>query len=360
MSVPTSFEAAEVLEAKAPNTLVHRNLSAPKPNEVAIKITATAINPVDWKIRDSDTFLNGYPAVLGSEAAGNIAAVGSDVKDFQVGDRVFFEGIIGTYESSTFQQYCKMPAELVLKTPKNITDEEAAGIMRATIAVVVAFYAPEGHGMTPPWVEGGQTVGKGKSIAIIGGSSSVGQYAIQLAHLSGYDRIITNASPHHHDFLKSLGAHVVLDRSTSTPQAFAEETGEYPLDFVLDTISLPATQILGVQIVQTAGVHKGQLITLHVIVPTVPNPEAVALAQNQETPVEVKQVVALGYLPQFRFLSEPFVKILGGEDGYIARGLFLPNRVEVVPGGLSAVEDALGKSKRGVSGKKLVLRPFQT
>jgi NADPH:quinone reductase-like Zn-dependent oxidoreductase len=357
MSLPSTFQGCEVPKPKAQLSLVERSLSALKPTEVGIKITATAINPVDHKMRDNDVFIQDYPAVLGSDAAGIVVDVGTDVQNFQRGDRVFFQGIIGNYDSSTFQQYCKMPAELVSRTPENISDEEAAGIMLATMAVVTAFYAEEGHGMTPPWKEGGRNVGQGKSIVIIGGASSVGQYAIQLARLSGYQRIVTNASSNNHDFLTSLGAHVVLDRSATTPDAVCEAIGDLPLDFVFDAISSASTQKLGIQVSQKANSSGNHMVTVHVVVPEVPNPEAKALGQSGEKPIEIKQILGIGSSPALRDLSEPLAKFLGGHDGYIAQGLFSPNRSHVVPGGLAAVEEALSLNKTGVSGRKVVIRP---
>lgn len=357
MSIPSTFQGCEVLTPRAHLSLVHRSLPALGPNEVCIKITATAINPVDHKMRDHDAFIEQYPAVLGSDAAGVVAATGSDVKELRVGDRVFFQGIIGNYHSSTFQQYCKMPAELVSRTPKNMTDEEAAGVMLATMAVVTAFYANEGHGMTPPWEEGGRNVGQGKSIVIIGGASSVGQYAIQLARLSGYERIVTNASSNNHEFLRSIGAHVVLDRSASTPATLFEATGDFPLDFVFDGISAPSTQKLGIRILHKAKVTGSHLITVHVVHPDVPDPEAKALSQSQEPRVEIKQILGIGSWPALRPLSEPLARFLGGDDGYIAQGLFAPNRPHVVPGGLAAIEEAMSLNKSGVSGRKVVIRP---
>jgi NADPH:quinone reductase-like Zn-dependent oxidoreductase len=311
-------------------------------------------------MRDHDAFIKEYPAVLGSDAAGVVVAIGTEVREFRIGDRVFFQGIIGDYDSSTFQQYCKMPTELLSKTPKNISDEEASGIMLATMAVVTAFYAEEGHGVTPPWEEGGRYVGKGKSIVIVGGASSVGQYAIQMARLSGYERIVTNASSNNHEFLKSIGAHVVLDRSTSTPAAFFEAMGGYALDFVFDAISAPTTQKLGIEILQKANAIESHLVTVHVVVPDVPDPEAKALGQSQEPYVKIKQVLGIGSWPTLRRLSEPLARFLGGSDGYIAQGLFIPNRPHIVPGGLAAVEEALHLNKNGVSGRKVVIQPQDT
>ncbi|KAL1862384.1 putative secondary metabolism biosynthetic enzyme [Paecilomyces lecythidis] len=360
MPVPESFKAAVVPEPDAQHIIQDRSLPPLEVGEVAIKITATAVNPVDWKMRDWKVFVEKYPAVLGSDAAGEIAEVGPNVSGFAVGDRVFFQGIINKYDSCTFQQYCKMPAALVSKTPKNITDEQAAGIALATVAAVTGFYDKTGHGLTPPWEKGGEEVGKGKAIVIIGGASSVGQYAIQLARLSGFDRIITNASPANHEFLKTLGAHVVLDRSRATVEDFQAAVGELPLDFLFDAISLNVTHRLGVQILQAAkAIVSNHVVGVFTGDPEGLDPEITALSQSKEPKVEIKQVVGLGSSPALRHLSEPLAKSLGGEDGYIAKGLYIPNRPRVVPGGLGAVEEALDLNRKGVSGEKVVFRPSE-
>ncbi|GAD95070.1 alcohol dehydrogenase, putative [Paecilomyces variotii No. 5] len=361
MPVPESFKAAVVAEPGAQNIVQDRSLPPLETGEVAIRITATAVNPVDWKMRDWEAFIDKYPAVLGSDAAGEIAEVGPNVSGFAVGDRVFFQGIIGKYDYCTFQQYCKMPASLVSKTPKNITDEQAAGIALATVAVVTAYYDVSGHALTPPWEKGGAEAGKGKAIVILGGASSVGQYAIQLARLSGFDRIITNASPANHEFLKTLGAHVVLDRSRATVEDFQAAVGELPLDFLFDAISSSETQRLGVKIVRAAKtITSNHVVTVHTVRPDTADPEATALSQSKEPKVQIKRVLGIGSSPDLRYLSEPMAKSLGGEDGYIAKGLYIPNRPRVVPGGLGAVEEALGLNRKGVSGEKVVFRPSET
>ncbi|KAJ6172203.1 GroES-like protein [Penicillium chermesinum] len=352
MAIPTSFKAALVPEPHAQHIISNRSVKQPlQPNQVGIKITATAVNPVDWKIRDYNVFLKEYPAVLGSDAAGEIVAVGSDVSTHAVGDRVFFQGIIGNYDAATFQQYATMPAELVSKTPANITDDQAAGISLASIAVVTGFYDTTGHGIVPPWAPKGSEAGKGKAIAILGGSSSVGQYAIQFARLSGFERIITNASPAHHEFLKSLGAHVVLDRNSSSAGDFHAASGDLPLSYVYDAIASKDTQALGVEIAHLSGVAHRVVVVQGV------DSDAAKLGESKQRKISVAQIMGLGSSPALRHLSEPFVRHIGGEDGYIAKGLFVPNRVRLVAGGIAAVEEALKLNKNGVSGEKVVFRP---
>lgn len=86
----------------------------------------------------------------------------------------------------------------------------------------------------------------------LGGSSSVGQYAIQLARLSGYTRIITSASGQHVDYLKTLGAHVVLDRAMKdSVQDFVDAVGtDVEFDAVYLAIDKDEAQSKAVQIVQ--------------------------------------------------------------------------------------------------------------
>lgn len=361
MAVPETFKAAVVPEPSAKTVVVDRSLPALSAGEVAIKITATAINPVDWKIHKYKFLIKEYPAVLGSDAAGSIAAVGPDVTGFEVGERVFFQGIIANYDSSTFQQYCKMPAALVAKTPKSITDDQAAGIMLASIAVVTGFYDKTGHNLPAPWDADGEKVGEGKAIVVLGGSSSVGQYAIQMAKISGFTRVVTNSSGRHAELLRSLGADVVLDRATQNgADDFKEAIGNLPLEFVFDAISAPDTQTLGVQILAATAGGRSSSSPPQVILVQGTDPAAVALGEKQEPKVEVRSVLGLGSGPHLRYLSEPFAKHLGGEDGYIAKGRFLPNRPLVISGGLASLDEALDTNMKGVSGEKVVIRPFDS
>ncbi|KAH7357146.1 putative alcohol dehydrogenase [Rhexocercosporidium sp. MPI-PUGE-AT-0058] len=360
-STPTSYKASVLPKAKASTVIETRSLPEIGPDEVAIKITAAAINPVDWKMRDYDEFLPSYPTILGSDAAGTVLSTGSSVTDFFPNDRVFFQGIIGNPASSTFQQYSIMPSSLLGRTPSSITDVQAAGISLATMAVVTAFYDTlTGHGLAAPWSPNGAEAGKGKAVAIIGGSSSVGQYAIQLARLSGFEKIVTNASKPNHELLKQLGATAVLDRSHASAADFADAIGEAPLEMVFDAISASATQVLGVQVVQAVKSRGGnaELVTVHTVHPAESDAEAVGLGKKGYVKVEVKQVLGIGSQKELRYLSEPLMKALGGEEGWIAKGLFRPMNPKVVEGGLRAVEEAMALNKMGVSGIKVVIKPW--
>ena len=135
------------------------------------------------------------------------------------------------------------------------------------MAPFVALYNrnPAGFGFVSPLSPEGKGKYAGIPIFILGGSSSVGQNGksplspfekrsspcsikfsgIQLAKLSGFSPIITTASLKHAEFLKSIGATHVIDRSISASNLVSEINGitqNVPIKYALDSISLPDTQ----------------------------------------------------------------------------------------------------------------------
>ena len=62
-----------------------------KPGELVVKVEATTLNPVDWKVHDFNFIVKEYPAILGSDSAGTVEEVGEGVQGFSKGDRVYAE-----------------------------------------------------------------------------------------------------------------------------------------------------------------------------------------------------------------------------------------------------------------------------
>lgn len=63
-------------------------IQKPGPGELLVKIHATALNPVDWKIREYNFLITEYPAILGTDSSGTVEAVGEGVQGFEKGDKV--------------------------------------------------------------------------------------------------------------------------------------------------------------------------------------------------------------------------------------------------------------------------------
>ncbi|KAH7334753.1 GroES-like protein [Rhizoctonia solani] len=316
-----------------------RPTPVPQKKQALVKVTAAAINPVDWKIQDYGFFVNEFPAVLGTDGAGVIEAVGPEVTDFKVGDKVFFQGFYGRTDETTFQEKSIVETDIISKIPDNITEDQASTIPVAALAALVGL--SQKTGIDVP-VNGPTANGKG--VLILGGGSSVGQFGIQLARIAGFSPIVTTASSQHTDFLKSLGATHVFGRDADAKAI--QVAFPTPVSLVLDSISAPSTQSLAFDVLTTPSPVPGaHLALVQLLSDTVKE-------KNADNKVTVHQVYGSSH--NFRDLSVPFWQNIGQ---WIKDGKFVPNRVQVVKGGLAAVPEALDISRKGVSGVKLVIHP---
>ncbi|GJJ16118.1 hypothetical protein Clacol_010398 [Clathrus columnatus] len=181
MSIPSTMRAVIVQKNK---TIAVQDVSMPtiKDNEVPIKVHAIAQNPTDWKEPGS---------ISGVDYAGVVVKVGTSVTHLKAGDQVSSFTFGGTYRDvGAFAEYAKADADLVWLVPSGtITLEEASTMNCAYLYMLEVGLSSEHF------------------------PASVGQFAIQLAHLSGY-KVITVASPTNHPLVKGLGADVVLDLAT--------------------------------------------------------------------------------------------------------------------------------------------------
>ncbi|RPD72375.1 GroES-like protein [Lentinus tigrinus ALCF2SS1-7] len=329
------------------------DVPTPGSQEVLVKIIATALNPLDWKIQTYGIFVQSYPFISGSDAAGIVEEVGSAVKSLAKGDKIAFQGNFDNAHA-TFQQYCLASADVAIKIPENISFDQAASIPLtfATVATGLWGHHPEAKSAKwpAPWEQDGTTRFAGKPALILGGSSSVGQYAIQLAKLSGHSPIITTASMRNEALLKSLGATHVIDRSLP-PADVLQEVRDIadgkPVEYVYDTISEKDTQVLAYEALAPGG-------TL-LLVQTVSIPEDKKVKTDGK---RVIQVFGSMYSPSNRKLAAELCSHL---EGWLRTGVVVPNRVEVLPKGLAGIPEGLERLKQGkVSGTKLIVRPHET
>ncbi|KAG6804979.1 hypothetical protein H0H87_005355 [Tephrocybe sp. NHM501043] len=103
-------QKALLLESKQGKFVVgSRAIPKPGPGQLLVKVLATGLNPVDWKIQKYGIFITEFPAVLGTDIAGEVESIGEGVTAFKAGDRVYtiFLFAQGTFESNSasFQQY---------------------------------------------------------------------------------------------------------------------------------------------------------------------------------------------------------------------------------------------------------------
>ncbi|MFB4323762.1 NADP-dependent oxidoreductase [Priestia sp. BR_2] len=191
---------------------------APQAHQVLVKVAATSINPIDWKLREG--YLKQmmdweFPIILGWDVAGTISEIGSEVTDWKVGDEVFARP--ETTRFGTYAEFTLVDDHLLARKPAAISWEEAASVPLAGLTAWQALFT---HG----------ELTKGEKVLIHAGAGGVGMFAIQFAKQAGA-YIITTSSERNHELLASLGADRMIDYRTTR---FEDELSD--VDVVFDTM----------------------------------------------------------------------------------------------------------------------------
>ena len=206
------YGSAEVLEYREmPNPVA-------KADELLVKVKASSINPVDWKIRQGDLkLLSGFsfPHQLGCDLAGVVEAVGTQVEKLRVGDEVY--GFVNPLQGGAYAEYLRVAATAVAPKSNQISFFQAAGI---PVAGLTAMQALCDLGQLRP----------GMKVLINGASGGVGTFALQIA--KAFDAEVTGVcSTSNLALVERLGAERVIDY---TQQDFVAENREY--DIIFDVV----------------------------------------------------------------------------------------------------------------------------
>ncbi len=190
----------------------------PKDDEVLIRNYAAGVNPVDVAIRSGqmkDKLPLSMPLVLGYEAAGVVAAVGSAVKDFAIGDSVFT--LLEMNNPGAYAPYVTNKAALVARKPHTLDHNDSAVVPVVGLTAWQALF--DTANLQP-----------GQRVLIHGASGGVGCAAVQLAKWKGA-YVLATTSSENVDRVRSLGADEVIDYQTQRFEEVAKD-----VDLVLDTV----------------------------------------------------------------------------------------------------------------------------
>jgi NADPH:quinone reductase-like Zn-dependent oxidoreductase len=186
-------------------------------NQVLIKIKASAVNPVDIKIRSgmmAKVMPKTFPLVLGSEAAGIVEEAGSDVKKLKKGDEVYT--MPGFNGGGTYAEFVAVNENEVSLKPKSLSFIQAAAVPVGAGTAYTAFIKDA-------------DIQPGQKILIHGAAGAVGSFAVQIAKAKGA-YVIATASGAGVDLVKLLGADEVIDYTK------ADFSAQKNLDIVLDLV----------------------------------------------------------------------------------------------------------------------------
>ena len=204
----------------SPDVLQYEEIERPTAgdDQILIRVRAAAANPLDWRL------MRGGPLIFrillrqpkvkrpGRDVAGQVEAVGRNIKRFKPGDEVF-----GVCRGSFAEYACASESRLA-KKPGNVSFEQAAS---APIAALTALQSLRDYGKVRP----------GEKVLINGAAGGVGTFAVQIAKSLGA-HVTGVCSTRNLEMVRSIGADQVIDY---TQEDFT--TGGDRYDVILDCIS---------------------------------------------------------------------------------------------------------------------------
>jgi NADPH:quinone reductase-like Zn-dependent oxidoreductase len=214
---------------------------------VVVRVHAAALNHLDLHVRQGiPTLKLTLPHILGADGAGHVEALGSDVTDLEVGDRVVLNPgitcsrcefcakgedslcvdykILGEHLPGTYAERVAVPAGNALKIPTDMTFETAAA---APLTFMTAWRMLITRAQVRP----------GEDVLILGAGSGVSTAAIQIARLAGCNVFVTSSSDAKLEKAKGLGADVLVNyKAMPWSKAIWELTGRRGVDVIVDHV----------------------------------------------------------------------------------------------------------------------------
>jgi len=214
------MKAVQIASFGGPDVLQVAEVPRPVPasGELLVRVHAASVNPVDTIARAGEAGgITGarVPYVPGFDVSGVVEAVGPEVTSFRRGDAVF--AMLDLRRGGGYAEYAIVKASEAARKPERLSHRDAASMPLTALTAWQALF-------DTAKLERGQTV------LIHAGAGGVGTMAVQLAKWKGA-KVIATASAANHDFLRKLGADVVIDYRAQKFEEIARE-----VDVVLDPI----------------------------------------------------------------------------------------------------------------------------
>ena len=202
---------AQVIASHGPVEHITYHTDWPRPvateGHVVLRVGACALNYHDlFTLKGMPGIKVPMPIIMGIDVAGTVAEVGPGCGEWQVGDRVLADpytrdhyALLGETTDGGLAEYCRVPADQLLRLPQGVSFEKAAAL---PVAYGTAYRMMVGRGGLP--LDGSAA---GQRILILGASGGVGTCCVQLARLSGAEVIVAASSDDKLARLAQLGAH---------------------------------------------------------------------------------------------------------------------------------------------------------
>ena len=194
--------------------------------QVLVDVKAAGVNPVDTYIRSGQyASLPPLPFTPGADAAGVVAAIGNDVQDFKIGDRVYASGTIAGRAYGSYAQKAVCTLDQVHHLPSHVSFAEGAGL---GVPYVTAWRALFDKGRATP----------GETVLIHGASGAVGVAATQIASAAGLRVFGTAGTERGRQLAREQGADEVFDHtSAGYEKDVLAKTGGRGVDLVIEMLA---------------------------------------------------------------------------------------------------------------------------
>lgn len=183
-----------------PDQIVAVEVPVPRPaaGQILVKLAATSVNPVDWKLRHRQSLFYrpvSFPSIPGADLSGVVAEVGDGVSHFKSGDRIY--AMASVNRGATCAEYALVDARVAMRAPSKIPLADTAAI---PLAGLTALQSLRNLGGLAP----------SQRVLIVGAAGGVGHFAIQIARSFGA-HVTAVCSSRHVELVRKLGADVVID-----------------------------------------------------------------------------------------------------------------------------------------------------
>lgn len=207
-------------------TMVDVPIPEIKPGHLLIKVHATSVNPIDYKIRSGAVaaIAPAFPAILHGDVAGIVEAVGEGVTQFKKGDEIY--GCAGGVRGlgGALAEFMLVDAKLIAKKPKSLSMQDAAALPLVSITAWTALF--EKAKLT-----------NGNNILIHGGVGGVGHIAVQLAKWCGAKVFTTVRKNEDFSIVKSFGADEVINVQDEDVEKYKKRlTNDQGFEIIFDTV----------------------------------------------------------------------------------------------------------------------------
>ena len=197
----TTFRAVLVTQTSASITDLDRDQLPP--GEVLVRIAYSSLNYKDGlAVTGKPGVIRSYPMVPGIDFAGTVEE--SAVAEFKPGDQVVITGC-GTSETmwGGYAELARLDAKYIVPLPQGMSLQQAMAIGTAGFTAMQAVMTLERHGLKPG----------GREVLVTGAAGGVGSTAVAILAKLGYKVAASTGRPEQHDYLRSLGATAIVDRT---------------------------------------------------------------------------------------------------------------------------------------------------